>query len=306
MAISNTTTHSNAIKTIYAPTFIQGVYFNSFLKYFGTPKPRGTVGDNKYTWPIHSSVNTGVEVFDESTSYPTATYQGVVKAQVSPVYSRVPVELTGILLDAIGASGNYSPMDVELNEGINQLRDLFATSFIGSTYGLELAVDYGSSYAGITRNGSAAYFESTETAVGGAIELSDYTDLLETIRDNDKGGDPNRIFMPWNQVGNFAALTPNSYNAFGAPGDKSIELTGNSTGTTNLFLSGIPIIGVGDMTDTVALMVDMNEKAWEEWRPFSVKKLGDTDDNTKYQISAGLMFALLNPRKSGKLTGITA
>ena len=180
MTVANTTTHANAIQTIYTGV-AEGVFLNSAIyELFGEPAPRSNFGDSKYTWGVHSGVNTGVELFTEDTTYPTATYQAVVKAQVSPLWARCPIQVTGILLDVLGNAGNYSALELEMSDAIAQIRDLMTTSFLGSTYGIELAYDYGSSYAGITRNGSASYFEASETAVDAAVELSDYEDLLET------------------------------------------------------------------------------------------------------------------------------
>jgi hypothetical protein len=183
-----TSTAANSIREAYAPSFEKAVFRNDSLLGLFPPweSPPGG-GDTAYRWKLNSAGNSSVGVFAENDPLAAAGYQAIVNASVSWLYIRGTLRFTGHALDALGSAW----IDQEQEEGtllMEDIVDLMTTSFMGSTYGIELAVDQTGAYAGITRNGSAAYFESTETAVGGAASYASYVNLQETVRNADKGG----------------------------------------------------------------------------------------------------------------------
>lgn len=294
-------TKATALNEIFLPQYQEAVYYQSeFLKYFGTPKPHQK-GGRYVNWTVHSAAAGTAAIYNEATAMPVAGQETMVQAYVSPVYIWDTVQISNILLDAVGSAGHYDVFDTEIQGKINSIRDLFETSFMASTYGVELAVDSSSNYGGITRS-SATYWQSTETAVSAALAVSDLRDLIEACKDNDKGGLKKPLwFVPWNQYSNIWSLT-------GSPGTKQFNPNDPLESYSNQTLDGAPVVPLGDMTDTVILALDMRPELWryEEFRPLTVKPHHQSGDSDVYLLTAGLSLACLNPKMHGKLTGVTA
>lgn len=293
---AGTTTGAVLIKEKYQDAVADCVYINNqFLSQFGEPIPQR--GGRYVNWFAHNSGNSSVEVFTEGKTQPNSGNQGHVLAQVGWTYIRAIVEITGMARDQM-VDAYADGIDSEIIGAANDIRDLFNTSFMGGTYGLELAIDAGSTYAGIAR-GSAAYWESTETAHNAACSFAALQTLEEAIRDNDKGGSPKKIFCPWNQVSNI-------YNLGGMPFVKTAGPQDQAANAFNPMWNGMPVIGLGDMTDTVIVMLDPADCQVHQIRGFQVDYQGRAGDADVYQLSMGLAFVVRRPKLHGKLTGVTA
>lgn len=293
-----TTTGANAIREAYAPGFDEAVFRNnSLMSLFNW---QDAVGDTAYRWKLNSAGNNSVEIFTEGAAQPAAGNQTYVNAAVSWTYFRVMLQVTGHARDAL-RSNWIAAIEEEAVLGRADLVDLITTSFMGSTYGLETAVDYGDVYAGITRNGSAGYFESTETAHGGALTTDGLIDLQETIRNADKNGKPDTILCNLNQETNIYRLGGPHLITNLNPGDKTPSLLNNQ-------IAGCRVVAVPDFTTTVLLMLDMRPSNWAPTiiRPFSVKEMGPSGDSDIWQFSWGGALVCKMPKFQGKLTGVTA
>lgn len=293
-----TTTGANAIREAYEPGFNEAVFRNnSLMSLFNwTESP----GDTAHRWKLNSAGNDSVEVFTENGVQPAAGNQTWVNAALPWTYFRGMAQVTGHARDAL-RSRWIDAIDEEFTLLRADLVDLITTSFMYSTYGLELAVDFGAAYAGITRNGAAGYFESTETDVAGAISTDDLLNLMETIRDNDKGGQPDVILVPHNQATRIYNLA-GPHTIFNAnPSDKAPGLMSQT-------FNNIPIVALPDWTDTVAMALDRRPGNWgaKIHRPFSVKEMAPVNDSDVYQVSWAGCLACHQPKFQGKLTGLTA
>lgn len=292
------TTAANTIKTAYAPGFEEGVFRNHSL--FRMFTWRDAVGDTAYRWKVNDSGNSSVEVFTEGQAQPGAGVQSFQNCAVDWTYFRFMVQVTGHARDAL-KSRYIDHIDEEARLGRSDLIDLITTGFMGSTYGLELAVDYGSSYAGVTRSGSAGWFESTETATNAALATSHLIDLQETIRDNDKGGKPSLLLGSINQESNLYQLSGPHVIHNSNPSDKA-------PGLNSQMFAGKTCVFLPDFSDTVIMLLDMRPSNWApmQIRPFSVKQMAPSGDSDVYQVSWGGQLVCRMPKFQGKLTGVTA
>lgn len=295
-----TTVAAETIREVHQPGFVEGVYRNNKL-FSNFPAWARQMGDTAYRWKVNHSANSGLEVFTEGQPQPQAGSQGFVTPYVSWTYFRIMLEYTGHARDAL--QSNYIPhITEEGNLGRDDLIDLMTTSFMGSTYGLELAIDYGSAYAGVTRNGAAGYFEATETAVNDKLAWSDLRDLKETVRNADKGSTG-----PWfwlcnlNQESNIYELTGSPVIRMEGDGDLSPRMTSPS-------VDGDKVVALPDFTTTVIALIDAGAGNWAPTyiRDFEVLDMGPTSDNHIFQLSWGGAFVCRNPKVQGKLTGVTA
>lgn len=212
------------------------------------------------------------------------------------------IQISGHALDAMKSAhaGTSSIMNVEVMQAARDIGDLLSTSFLGSTYGLENAVAATGTYAGIAR-GSASYFESLVTAVNDNLALDDVIDLLEALEDNDRGGRSFCFIAPLNQRTNIWKLS-------GMPGMKQFSPDNPLEGFYSTNLAGWPVLGVGDLTDTVIIALETSPEQNEcsVIRQMSTKDMSPSGDSDIVQVSCGAALVHRNPIKSGKLTGCTA
>lgn len=301
--VANLTTMSSGIRELYSQTYIDAVYRNHELfPLLGlTPKPH--LGGHYLHWVINSAGSTP-GVFSEGDSAIDSSNQTYIQPYVSPVYIWNFLRISGHLKDAMVNGGYFDVIGDQIEKAIADIADLFTTSFLGSTYGLEVAIDSGSTYAGITR-GSQTAFEAQETAVSGALSFASVRDMVEGLRDNDVGsklGPQNGlILMPHNQASNF-------YDLAGSKGIPMLSPNDPAQGFSSQSYDGIPIKGIGDLTDTVMLFIDKSFGNYElvQFRGMDVKAHSNTGDDELIEISGALAFACKNPKVQGKLTGLSS
>jgi hypothetical protein len=298
-----------AFNYIYAPAYEDAVYHNAFLNML---EKKTQQGDTHFRFKAHTAGNTNVELFDESTTTPTAVAQTWVNVAVAMLKFRAPIRYTGASRDANRGAALYPGLNVieeEFTQGIQDIIDLQSTTFLGTnaTAGLQTAIDSNTDYGGITRS-AATWFQSTETAVGGAIAHSTFMDLRETMKDNDIGSNLMRIICPWNQETRIQNLS-------GAPGAANnsmrIVLDQGGGGLQLAAAQGsakfgqADVVGVGDLTDTVIFGFGDSPIFYVEHRAFDVRETKSGDDDV-FQLSVGGSVIVKNPKMHGKLTGCTA
>lgn len=215
MAVGNTTQWGSrtGLDQIFAPGFEDAVYRNNdFLGLVanGTvlfPESPLTTGLD-YRWRLNTAGNSSAAIFTEGAGAPQPVAQTYVNLTATPVYFWAWTRVTGHVRDAIrngGAVNGLNPIANEFVAGFEDIKDLMNTTFMASTYGLTQIVDSGNTVFGVAQ-GSNAWHAASETAVGGALTLAGMTNLVETIRDNDKGGKPKAILTAHNQITNYIAL----------------------------------------------------------------------------------------------------
>lgn len=292
-----TTTGANAIREAYQPGFVEAVYRNNqLLGYFPAPEP--AVGDTNVRWKVNSAGQTP-EIFVEGQAQPVAGTQSYQNAAVAWNYYRAMLQTTGHARDAL-KSAWIAAVEEDMRLLVQDIIDLITTTTMSGTNGLETMVDGGTTYAGIAR-GSAAYWESTETAVSGILATSDLYDIDEAIRDNDKGGKPSLILLPWNQNTNIYQLAGAPFVQTAGPSDKAV-------GMLNQTFNGSKILPLGDWTNTVIMFLDMSAGKWRHVviRDFQVKEMAPSADSDIMQVSTGRILINKNPKFDGKLTDVTA
>ncbi len=299
--LDGATSGAALIKEKFGPGFVQGVYLNNQLfQHFPDFKPLG--GGQYYNWIVHSAGNTNVEVFSSGQAQKAAVAQSWVQLKVAPTYIRAIVQIDGIAKDAM-ASAYVDGLIEEMSMSMEDIRDLLTTSFMGGTYGLQLAIDDAATYAGQAR-GSASWFESYVKDLSTAsLAYSDLVDTYEAVRDNDHGGNPALILTSWNQQTNIFNLSGNQAMKITGPEDLAKGFTGQT-------FNGAPIVALGDMDDNDIFFID-SPKSEAHWvarisRPMGVKVMAPSGDSDVYQVSTGALLANRNPARDGKIENAAA
>jgi hypothetical protein len=298
----DTTNAGPWIQENYGDFYTDAVYVNNALfPILGVLPARPHPGGSYTNWKVRSAGPTA-SIFTEGGSVASPSSSTYVRAYVSPVYIGVMVGFSGIAMDSL-ASEAGAAFNAEIEAGIMQIGDLFTTSFLNSTYGLELAIDGTTNYANITR-ASAPYWQSLETDLSTVLSYAAVRDMLEGLRDNDRGSKigPGRgvILCPENQKSNFADLS----------GQRFIQLASPTEGAaiSDQTFDGIPIEGIGDMTDTTILYLNTTPGQFElvEYRGFTPKFHDNQGDNENYWLSSGMALKVANPKLHGKHINVTA
>jgi len=298
----------------YRDGFVDAVFRNNEL--IGR-FPMLPAGDASYRWKVNSAGNTNVAVFTEGSSAATPVAQTYVNAAVAYTYLWGWIRVSGHIRDVMRNGGAYAGLPLIQNEFLGtteDIRDLLTTSFMGSTYGLEVAVDSATTYAGITR-GSAAYFESAETAHNATLTMAGLANISEGCADNDKGGKTSLILTAVNQLTNYATFsgTPNTQNS--SFRSNAVDLrTGFDIQPSPLMLNfqGIPIVGLPDWTDTVWMGLDLRPTrvgpnvGVSIARDFEIRGPDMAGDDDVWEISTAAAIIVHNPKLCWKLTGVTA
>jgi hypothetical protein len=306
----------------YVDGYVDAVFRNSAIPGMTHPQtgqdvfPDLAVGDTNYRWKVQSAGNTSVAVFTESASAPTPVAATYVNAAVSYTYFWGWIRISGHVRDAM-RNAQYPKMNLITNEFISttaDIADLMSTSFLGSTYGLEVSIDSGTTYAGIAR-GSAGYWESTETSVGGAQTKASLSNAMEGAEDNDKGGKISLILCPRNQLTNYQTFsgTPNTAN-HGLRAEQSQLRYGFDVEapTTSLTFQGVAMVGVPDMTNTVMLGLDLRQTpvgpnfGVSTRRQFEIRGPVISGDDDVWEISSAAAVICHMPKFCWKNTGVTA
>jgi hypothetical protein len=307
----------------YVDGYVDCVFRNNYLLGMLHPATRQPVfpalevGDSNYRWKAQSAGNTSVAVFTESASAPTPVAQTYVNAAVSYTYFWGWIRVSGHIRDIMRNSA-YAGLPLIANEFIStteDIRDLMNTSFMGSSYsGLEVSIDSGTTYAGIAR-GSAGYWESTETAVGGALTKASLANAMEGAEDNDKGGKISLLLAPRNQLTNYGTFagTPNTqnHNFRATVGDLRAGFDIEAP-TTSLSFQGVPIVGVPDMTNTIWLGLDLRQTevgpnfGLSTRREFEIRGPVISGDDDVWEVSSAAALICHKPKLCWKNTGVTA
>jgi hypothetical protein len=328
---ANATTLSPLVKPQVLPAVEVLKYINTELTTFfelaGMPMHVSQGGDS-FDWKISAGpVNTATEIFTEGQAPAAAGNQTYASPELAYIYFRTVAQLSGHAGDQMrsswvsGDEASAAQLFGELSQGWDDVQDLVNTTFMGSANnGLQQAIDSTGTFAGINR-ATTTQFASLETAVGGALTAAVMRDAYEGLRDNDRGGKPEAILMPWNQVSNYESLAGASNGTdaakllriMGQPGQGTAFDLGWATNggsvLTGMSYSGIPIYGLGDQTNEVILWLSGVQSKWRyavqrdmHQRPLSISD----DTEAKVQLSFAATPACLAPHQQAKLTGVTA
>jgi len=324
MAIGNTTQFSDrgVLREVYEPMFESAVFRNNHLLGLtlnGKPMiPEIPFSGEKYRWPINSAGNTSTEVFTEGAGAPTPVAQSYKSAEQAATYFWAWTRVTGHVRDAVrngAATGGANPLDNEFIAGFEDLRDLVNTSLMQSSYGLELAVDDASTYAGIAQ-GSYTWFAAKVTNHNGALTRAGLLNIHEASRNADYGGNTSVVLCAHNQLTNYIALTgePNVQNSsvrveLGLVGGGAMDLAPRYDA---LSFMGAPLVGLPDFTSTIFMGMDLRNVANGPnlgrftARPFDIRGPQMVGDDDVYEMSTATGLVLHSPKLCWKLEGVTA
>ena len=264
-------------------------------------------------WQVGDGDNGSAEVFVESQGLPVAGNPTYSQASIAAAkYLRAVAKVTGHVRDQIARGGFVlNAADDALANAIKVLMDLMESTLAGTATDCSIgnAIDSTGTYAGLAA-ATVTEWASYESAVGGVLTRAALSGMHRDLIDAPRGANPDAILCDLNQVENYVNIVDaasssfartNPRAEFGQPYDLGV------TKTARVSYQGIEFVPVRSITTTELYMVDIASgfRVLMQ-RDLEVKKLGETDDDDRSQISLGYVLQVKNRRKHGKLTGVTA
>ena len=285
MASVTQTEVTHLIETIHAPMASRPLYREDVLfdlPEFGEPeatpgmrKLNGVIpyvpteGGYQLDWPVEYASEDAEEMTNETDVLPDPNTNSFTNATQSPRYFWDTLKIYRQTLD--GARGDAQVIDIladKMRDRYKSLRNKINTTLLGTGSGnLQAIIDETTSYAGISSR-STYLWDSKETAVGGAIALSDFEDLIEALVL--RGGQLQDYvwLMRPNQVTNIMSLAGWAGNAVV---QKVTEVGGAfdpSFIRSRVTVGGIPVVESTSVTSTVIMLLHMPSFEWRVHKPF--------------------------------------
>ena len=203
---------------------------------------------------------------------------------------------------------NRDKVQDALNNTAKNLRDLMTTTAITA---LIAQIDSAGNFSDAALSRATYNLDSAETAVGGALTL-DAIDVMLTELQSPAHMSVSKkdmiLLMNGSVHADLAKLAPGA--------STSSVLIANADGAGNIDMglapriqtySSIPIMVVPDMPDTDLLCVDKNAIEIFNWRDTAIvdKSAGVMADQNLWGLFAGVDIVCKNPKRCGKLSGLT-
>jgi len=325
MAIVQTSDLTYLLRTMYAPQISETVYREDAL--FDMPGGPGeeaaasvggrklsglipyvpTDGGTSLNWPVEYASD-DAEEFSEMQVAQAPAGESITQATQSPRNFRTVLKISG---DSLAAATSEAALVSILSEKMTKrwkaLRDTINTTLLGTGSGnIQAIVDSTSTYAGISSRSTYGW-DSEETAVGGALALSDLEDLAEALEL--KGGDIENDYV-WVMRSN--QLT-NVNNLAGWEGNSVVQRYTDTGGKfdpgfirsqTSIF--GIPVVTIGSLTSTVIMLLHIPSFEWRIHVPLIVEEKPTEEWSYRWDLITSIFLRCKTPHLSGKLTGVTA
>jgi len=323
MATFSTTVGASLLREVIAPEVSVTHYQNDFLFDFptGGPAPQAqpdarklngiipwsdTLGGTSQKWPIEYAAD-DAEEFQEGDTPQAPASQSYAQASLSPRYFRTVLEVYRELLDAARDEGQIVDILTEAFDGrLRAMRNTINTTLLGTGAGNIMdIVDSTAAYAGISPRATYG-FAAVETAVNGALALSDYEDLIEDV--NDRGGDLSEyvFLMRTNQITNTMNLGGWSGNSVVQKITEPGGMFDPSFARAKIAIGGIPAIGVGTMDTQTILLLHIPSFSWKLHVDLVVEEKPTQLYANQWQMVLAFYLKCKQPRLCGKLTGVTA
>ena len=305
-----TETFTQYLNEVYVPRAIQNVVWNSWWMnqpHFEIVNGHGGAEINVL---IDASTSTNAEIYSQGAPMPDPdttthvrayfnkdTFQGTAK-----VYGDTQAQLLGANATNVPLAAQQKAIDVSLKNMI----DLMSTTMIAD---LALHVDAGNTYSDAALVRATYALASIETGSVGALALTDLEDLLEGLQDVTNGFvDSSDLvwLMPRNQLTNLSRLTTLASNApFNSDAQNPASIDAGRVMRTKFF-EGIPIFVIPDMTTTEIYLVPKSETKIYVHDPIKTVEKDVAEYANAWLSTGGVNLVVQDPRRSGKLTGITA
>jgi len=294
------------------------IYFNNWLfneakATFNYVGPGQSTNGTKIPFFIDYSMSSSAATYDYDDAMVTSSSKETVEAYFNKVGFQDAARVYN--MQQAMQSGIGAPLEVSrdkvsdaLNSTAAGLRDLMTTTAITA---LIAQIDNAGNFSDAAISRATYNLDSAETAVGGALTLAAINLMVQEM-ESPAHMAVNRndmiLMMNGNVHGDLVALAPGA--------STSSVLIANADGTSNIDMGlaprvqtygGIPIMIVPDMPDTDMLCVDKNTIVVNEWRAVEIedKSTGVMADQGLWGMFAGAQIYTKNPKRCGKLSGLT-
>lgn len=289
----------------------QGTDLVNFFRDRGRFMPNA--GGVPIKWQVGDGDNGSAEVFVEGQGLPIAGNPTWSQASIAAAkYVRAIAKLTGHVRDQLARGGYLAdPTEEAIANAVKALMALVDSTLAGTATDASLgnAIDSSGTYAGLSAS-TVTEWASYESAVGGVLTRGVLSTMHRSLIDEPRGANPDTILCDLNQVENYVNLVDPASSSFGRMSPRAefgMPFDIGVAKTAPVSYQGIPFVPCRSITTTEIFMLDMSSGVEVLLqRDLEVRKLSETDDDDRSQVSLGYLLKVNNRRKHGKLTGVTA
>jgi hypothetical protein len=304
------------LNSAYLPKAMQTVFWNSWWANPDSPfeivtgQPGGPDINELYDY----GVSTNAEVYVRGAPMPDPDTLNSIRAYFTKDHFQASAKVYGdVQAQAAGAGGLNVPISMQtkaIDTCLKNLVDLMSTTFI---------TDLGAQVDSTTALGDGSLTRATyslasyESAVGGALALSDIEDMIEALQDTTYGvpspakAEDLILLMPRNQFTNLARLQggATNFSARWDMGNPGAKIDAGRMFRQESF-EGVDILVVHDLTTTEIYCVRKDSLKIYLHDPIKVIPKDVAEYADAWLATGGANLVVDNVRQAGKLTGVTA
>lgn len=304
---------ADALKSQAMPGVVESLFKNDeVLVNFGTPVP--FTGGATLNVKHHYAGNTSVTTYSEGDALGAAGSQSYITAQWGVAYYRAQIQITGHAEDQLKGGSNqaafFDQIAMEFTMAGEDLRDRLSTDCLGTgltaPVGIQGIVDSSGTIAGLNKS-TYTWFQSYEVAGGTTtIAISDLDGAMQNSSDADYAAQVDQIWTSWKQKNKLKGVM----GQVGAANNSYLQSPAgplNTAGITSEMAYGnVPIKPMRDLTNSIFLGLTISTFFLGMMRDWKVDPLAKTDDSQKFLITGAFGLGCRNPKKSWKITTLTA
>jgi hypothetical protein len=312
MAIAGDT-FTTYLATRYIPTAVQTIFWNSWFMnqpYFEVVDYGRTPKGPSINSIIDYSVSTNAEVYAQGAPMPTPDTLNSVRAYFNKDTFQGSAKVYGDTIAQAAGDGTWvqmEPQTTAIDTSLKNLVDLMSTTVLTD---LAAQVDSTTAYSDASLARATYSLASYEQAAGGALTLALMEDMLEGLQNTTYGmvdNDDLVWLMARNQLTNLSRLTSfdGSGAAFQAMNTGQASVDAGRVQVTKFF-EGIPILVVPDMTNTEVYLMKRSTTKFYIGDPIKTQPKDVAEYANSWLSTGGVNLVVQDPRRCGKLTGVTA
>lgn len=315
MAISGNL-YSSYLNTTYIPKETSTIFWNQwwvnqpFFEIVQPGNPLNCPGGSTINIVLDYAVSTNAEVYVQGAPMPVAHTLSDVRAYMNKDYYQEGGKVHGDTMSQLGSGMGNVPVDPAqkaIQTSILNAMDLASTTMLTD---LASFVDATTAYSDASLARATYSIAAYEANAGGALAKSDLTDMVEAVQNTTYGFVPldDLVWlMPPNQHTNLASLAGAQYEEYNMNVDAH-NMGPVDTGVKFRLMTheGIPIIQVPDMTTTEIYLVRRSATKFHLHEGIKTVPKDVAEWADYWLTTLGVNLVISDPKRCGKLTGITA
>lgn len=295
------------LKDVYTPMAIKTYLSNTiWFQQDQIPINTNVVAGKTINHMIRYARTNNAEAYVRGAPMPDNSKSSDVRAYFDKAHFQGSGKVYGIDLAEGANGGTEIPINMTQDAINESIEDVLVKISASITTSLGAQVDSTTAYSDAALARATYSLASLETAVGGALTLAAMEDLLEGLQDTTYGiiGTEDLVWlMPRNQLTNLSRLALGTGALTAYEGNNPLDA--GKVFRTKSF-EQIPILVIPGMTTTEIYLVNKRDSRIDYHNPIKVTPKDTSEWADQFLSVGGANLIVGDPRRCGKLTGVTA